>query len=165
MLAGGSVCAIWFQCSKAASSACLWLIPQPAGELWRAFYALRFELPHGDVNVLTMTCWAAQSLDLEDSAAESASDYSGVGDAHFYEVTIGSVDQPKLLSRLTDALVGPAGLACYQTVLSFGKRSAPDQHFTGEVLDMCSACFLACRGIWTSTSAKPMPSPPPTNSP
>ncbi len=49
-----------------------------------------------------------QSLDLEDNAAESASDYSAVGDAHFYEVTIGSVDQPKLLSRLTDALVRPA---------------------------------------------------------
>ncbi|KAK9850773.1 hypothetical protein WJX84_012168 [Apatococcus fuscideae] len=44
------------------------------------------------------------SLDLDDNTAESASDYSGVGDAHFYEVTIGSVDQPKLLSRLTDAL-------------------------------------------------------------
>ena len=50
-------------------------------------------------------CLDVQTLDLEDHAAESASDYSGVGDAHFYEVTIGSVDQPKLLSRLTDALV------------------------------------------------------------
>ncbi|KAK9864231.1 hypothetical protein WJX84_000463 [Apatococcus fuscideae] len=44
------------------------------------------------------------TLGLEENAAESAGDYSGVDDAHFYEVTIGSVDQPKLLSRLTDAL-------------------------------------------------------------
>lgn len=62
------------------------------------------------LDVLTLPCWTAQSLDLEDNAAESASDYSGVGDAHFYEVTIGSVDQPKLLSRLTDALVSPPWL-------------------------------------------------------
>ena len=52
-----------------------------------------------------MLPWALQTLDLDDNEPESASDYSGVGDAHFYEVTIGSVDQPKLLSRLTDALV------------------------------------------------------------
>ena len=43
-----------------------------------------------------------QALVLE--AEEGARD-SGLNDTNFYEVTIASVDQPKLLSRLSEALV------------------------------------------------------------
>lgn len=37
--------------------------------------------------------------------AEEAARDSAVTDTNFYEVTIASVDQPKLLSRLSEALV------------------------------------------------------------
>lgn len=44
--------------------------------------------------------WQALVLEAEEAARDSA-----ISDTNFYEVTIASVDQPKLLSRLSEALV------------------------------------------------------------
>lgn len=51
-----------------------------------------------------------ERLDSTDGGAPACTDLPGVPDSTFYEITIATVDQPKLLSRLSDAMVG-AGMA------------------------------------------------------
>lgn len=50
--------------------------------------------------------------------AEEAARDSALTDTNFYEVTIASVDQPKLLSRLSEALVSLSSFLLYPALQS-----------------------------------------------
>lgn len=64
-----------------------------------------------------------------------------LSDTNFYEVTIASVDQPKLLSRLSEALVSPG--AAHVGVIA----SAHDGCMSSLILHLCELGTCACRAI------------------
>ena len=81
--------------------------------------------------------------ELKQQGAEEAARDSAISDTNFYEVTIASVDQPKLLSRLSEALVRTIlVLQLHSFVIAMDQSLVADlsAHVQGDLnLNICEA--------------------------